>query len=134
MLATAYMAFDEAAERVISKVTFRHRVAVRLRLRGQRRGLLRGAFQEFRTRGEKPDEAPDLGDDDGSDTPLLDFWRWIIESGKIQAFMSFLVNEFLPKLFEIIIMIIEALSNVSADAIAVKVAGQFAVLDKAAAA
>ena len=51
-------------------------------------------------------------DDDGnqSDHPILDFIQRLIDSGKIQAFLKFMVTEFLPALFKLIVEFISALA------------------------
>ena len=47
-----------------------------------------------------------LGEDDSDDRPIIEFWQWLIESDRIQAFMTFLVEDFLPKLFQLIMMFV----------------------------
>jgi hypothetical protein len=70
-----------------------------------RRAVLRDAIDDWRATPEGAD-APAVGDDDDteSDTPILDFLRWLIESDRIQPFIAFLFDA-IPKLIAAIVSI-----------------------------
>ena len=97
-------AVEEALDR--ASLSFSERRAVRQKARGLFRAAISEAFSLFAA-----ENGGTFEDEDGdSDTPIIDFWKWLIESGKIQVFMQFMVKEFLPALFELIIALISALA------------------------
>lgn len=99
------MAVEEALSR--STLTFAERRAARRNFRRSRRAALGMAAAEFAAaNGYEFDD----GDGD-SDTPILDFWKWLIESGKLSEFLQKLVNEYLPKIFQMILEFISAIAG-----------------------
>lgn len=108
-LSSAFVALDLAGEKALDRLSWRERRQARAAFRRNRRDILADAFSDF---SAGLAEAPEVGvgEDDGDDRPLLDFWQWLIENTKIQEFMTFLVEVFLPRLFELIVAFITALA------------------------
>lgn len=85
------------------------RRALRKRLRASVGDVVLAAAKEFATRESV---AVEDGEDETDDRPILAFWKWLIENERIQKFMKFLVEEFLPALFQIIVALISALAAI----------------------
>ena len=109
MMSQALVALDMGSEQALRKINWRERRQVRAAVRRNRRDILKDAFNSFAEQDETV-ERVEWGDDPDDDTPILDFWRWLIDNERIQAFMTFLVDKFLPALFEIIVTFIGALA------------------------
>jgi hypothetical protein len=113
---TIKLGFEEALDASLSKskLNFRERAAMRAKLRRHSFDFMGEAMVKFRDslpEGEKAN-APILDDEGTWFENLLEFWKWLIESGKIQEFMKFLVETFLPALFKLIITLITAIAAI----------------------
>ena len=87
-VAQLFRLYDDGVREALRTVPLRDRFAAWQFLRENRRANLLDICREF----SQANDGPALEDDDGSDTPWLDFLQWLIESGKIQAFIRFIVD------------------------------------------
>ena len=103
------MALDEKLDEALGKqrdLGFFERKRLRRRIWKNRRDVLKDAFNGFIDVETGGKERIEWGSDDDDNTPFLDFWKWLIEGERIQKFMTFLVEVFLPQLFNLIMMFI----------------------------
>jgi hypothetical protein len=99
----ASIALSQAGDKVLGGLPLLNRLKVRGVFRECIKDAVRDSLVLFAAKG-----GTQLSGE--GDTPFIDFWEKLIAEGKIKDFMTFLVNEFLPKLFALIIMIIESIS------------------------
>lgn len=99
--------FETILQRIFAALTPRDRRALGIgRFGGGRRvfrAVLAEGIRQWCAANPDPDR-PDFDDDGESETPFLDFLRYLIDSGKIQAFLKWFF-EALPVLIKAIVSI-----------------------------
>ena len=89
---------DDAFDDMLAKrnLGFGERFAARREYRSQRRSIFKDFCRTFAEREGTP-----FLEGDG-DRPILEFWKWLIENEKVQAFWRFVLEEALPAVIEFI--------------------------------
>ena len=108
-MTTLLVAYELALDETLNRSTlgFRERRMVRRLLIQHWESVVRDAMEKFRS----AHGGPALGEDDDA-TPVIDFWKWILENEKVAEFIRIIIEEVLPailKFIELLIPIIAAI-------------------------
>lgn len=105
-LLVAYeLSLDEALNR--STLGFRERRMVRRLLIARWESVMQDAMEKFRA----AHGGPPLGEDDDP-TPILDFWQWVLDEGKIAELIRIIIEEVLPAVLDFIKLLIPIIAAI----------------------